>query len=131
MDDELRSRRILENVTMELRADGSDGVMIQQPLLMAQDTGQVMFDWRGNGWLGQSFGFDASNPHQGRLGPNVDVGATGTCHLVAKLQISSLKFWHLLILSLLSSLLICSFKIMKSTQLMVECTLQLGPTSSF
>ena len=55
---------ILENVTMELRADGSDGVMIQQPLLMAQDTGQVMFDWRGNGWLGQSFGFEASNPHQ-------------------------------------------------------------------
>ena len=69
---------ILENVTMELRADGSDGIMIQQPLLMAQDTGQVMFDWRGNGWLGQSFGFDASNPHQGRLGPNADVGATVT-----------------------------------------------------
>jgi len=69
---------ILENVTMELRADGSDGVMIQQPLLMAQDTGQVMFDWRGNGWLGQSFGFDTSNPHQGRLGPNADVGATVT-----------------------------------------------------
>ena len=69
---------ILENVTMELRADGSDGIMIQQPLLMAQDTGQVMLDWRGNGWLGQSFGFDASNPHQGRLGPNADVGATVT-----------------------------------------------------
>jgi len=69
---------ILGNVSMEIRVDGSDGVLIQQPLLMSPDTGQVMFDWRGNGWLGQSFGFDASNPHQGRLGPNADVGATVT-----------------------------------------------------
>ena len=69
---------ILENVSMEIRVDGSDGVSIQQPLLMAPNTGQVLFDWRGNGWLGQSFGFDASNPHQGRLGPNADVGATVT-----------------------------------------------------
>ena len=78
MDDELRSRCNSEKCHYGLRADGSDGVMIQQPLLMAQDTGQVMLDWRGNGWLGQSFGFDASNPHQGRLGPNADVGATVT-----------------------------------------------------
>ena len=69
---------ILENVSMEIRVDGSDGVSIQQPLLMAPNTGQVLFDWRGNGWLGQSFGFDSSNPHQGRLGPNADVGATVT-----------------------------------------------------
>ena len=69
---------ILENVSLEMRVDGSDGVSIQQPLLMAPDTGQVLFDWRGNGWLGQSFGFDSSNPHQGRLGPNADVGATVT-----------------------------------------------------
>ena len=69
---------ILENVSMEIRVDGSDGVSIQQPLLMSPDTGQVMFDWRNNGWLGETFGFDGSNPHQGRLGPNADVGATVT-----------------------------------------------------
>ena len=69
---------ILDNVTMEIRADGTQGVTIQQPLLISQDTGQVLFDWRGNGWLGQSFGFDNTNPHQGRLTPNADVGATVT-----------------------------------------------------
>ena len=69
---------ILENASMEIRVDGSDGVSIQQPLLISPDTGQVIFDWRNNGWLGETFGFDGSNPHQGRLGPNADVGATVT-----------------------------------------------------
>ena len=69
---------VLENVSMEVRVDGSDGVSIQEPLLLSPDTGQVLFDWRGNGWLGQSFGFDGNNPHQGRLSPNADVGATVT-----------------------------------------------------
>ena len=69
---------ILGNVSMEIRVDGSDGVLIQQPLLMSPDTGQVLFDWRGSGWLGQSFAFDGANPHQGRLSPNADVGATVT-----------------------------------------------------
>ncbi|MBT4066193.1 MAG: hypothetical protein HOE76_03140 [Euryarchaeota archaeon] len=68
----------LENVSLEIRADGSNGVSIQQPLLLSPDTGQVLFDWRGNGWLGQTFGFDANNPHQGRLSTNADVGATVT-----------------------------------------------------
>ena len=69
---------VLENVSMEVRVDGSGGVSIQEPLLLSPDTGQVLFDWRGNGWLGQSFGFDGNNPHQGRLSPNADVGATVT-----------------------------------------------------
>ena len=58
---------ILENASMEIRVDGSDGVSIQQPLLISPDTGQVILDWRNNGWLGETFGFDGSNPHQGRL----------------------------------------------------------------
>ena len=69
---------ILENVSMEIMVDGSDGVSIQQPLLLSPDTGQVLFDWRGNGWLGQTNGFDGLNPHQGRLSTNADVGATVT-----------------------------------------------------
>ena len=69
---------ILENLSMEIRVDGSEGVSIQQPLLMSPDTGQVLFDWRNNGWMGETFGFDGANPHQGRLGPNADVGATVT-----------------------------------------------------
>ena len=68
----------LENVSLELRVDGSDGVSIREPLMINPDTGQTLFDWRGNGWLGQTFGFDGANPHQGRLSPNADVGATVT-----------------------------------------------------
>ena len=69
---------ILGNATLEIMVDGTDGVSIQQPLLLSPDTGQVLFDWRGNGWLGQTYGFDGSNPHQGRLSTNADVGATVT-----------------------------------------------------
>ena len=69
---------ILGNVSMEVRVDGSQGVTIQQPLLFSPDTGQVFFDWRNHGWMGQTFGFDSNNPHQARLAPNADVGATVT-----------------------------------------------------
>lgn len=68
----------LENVTMEIRVDGSDDVTAYNPMLISPDTGQVLFDWNGNGWLGQTFEFDSNNPHQGRLSPNADVGATVT-----------------------------------------------------
>ena len=68
----------LENVSMEIRVDGSNDVTAYNPMLISPDTGQVIFDWNGNGWLGQSFGFDVDNPHQGRLSPNADVGATVT-----------------------------------------------------
>ena len=65
----------LDNVSMEIRVDGSEDVMAYNPMLISPDTGQVIFDWNGNGWLGQTVGFDANNPHQGRLSPNADVGA--------------------------------------------------------
>ena len=71
-------RAILGNVSMEIMVDGTEGVTIQQPILLSPDTGQVLFDWRGNGWMGQNSDFDSANPHQGRLGPNADVGATVT-----------------------------------------------------
>ena len=45
---------ILGNVSMEIMVDGTEGVTIQQPLLLSPDTGQVLFDWRGNGWMGQT-----------------------------------------------------------------------------
>lgn len=69
---------IMGNISMEFMADGSDDIMVQEPLLLSPNTGQVLFDWRGNGWLGKTNGFDGSNPHQGRLSPNADVGATVT-----------------------------------------------------
>ena len=69
---------ILENLSFEVRVDGGSGVEIQEPMIIAPNSGQVMFDWRNNGWLGQTNGFDGNNPHQGRLSPNADVGATFT-----------------------------------------------------
>ena len=69
---------VLENLNFEIRVDGGSSVSIQEPLIISPDTGQVMFDWRGNGWLGQTNGFDGNNPHQGRLSPNADVGASFT-----------------------------------------------------
>ncbi len=68
----------LQNLSFDVRVDGSEGVTIVDPLIVSPDTGQTLFDWRNSGWLGQSFGFDGNNPHQGRLASNADVGATFT-----------------------------------------------------
>jgi hypothetical protein len=68
----------LQNLSFEVRVDGGAGITIQEPLIISPDSGQTLFDWRNSGWLGQSFGFDGSNPHQGRLASNADVGATFT-----------------------------------------------------
>ena len=69
---------VVDNLTLEVRVDGGNGISIQEPLIISPDTGNILFDWRTNGWLGQTNGFDAANPHTGRLSPNTDVGATLT-----------------------------------------------------
>ncbi|HIL65050.1 MAG TPA: hypothetical protein EYG33_02670 [Candidatus Poseidoniales archaeon] len=68
----------LDNLSFEIMVDGGNGISIQEPLLVSPDTGLTLFDWRGNGWLGQTESFDGNNPHQGRLSPTSDVGATFT-----------------------------------------------------
>ena len=63
---------------MEIRVNGSDNLMIEEPILTASDTGINLFDWSGLGMLGSSDSFDGANPHSGRLSPNSEAGAVWT-----------------------------------------------------
>ena len=42
---------LLSNVTMEVRVNGSDGMLIQDPVITASDVGINLFDWNGLGML--------------------------------------------------------------------------------
>ena len=69
---------LLSNVTMEVRVNGSDGMIIEEPVITASDVGINLFDWSGLGMLGSSDSFTGPNPHSGRLSPNSDAGAYWT-----------------------------------------------------
>ena len=68
----------LSNVSFQVRVNGSDGLMIEEPLLIANDIGVSLLDWRGLGMLGSADSFVGANPYDGRLAPNSDSGATWT-----------------------------------------------------
>ena len=68
----------LSNVSLQIRVNGSDGLLIEEPILNAADIGINLFDWRGYGMLGSEDDFTGSNPHTGRLNPNSDVTASWT-----------------------------------------------------
>ena len=52
----------ISNVSLQVHVNGSDGLMIDEPLLVANDIGVNLFDWRGLGTLGASDSFDGANP---------------------------------------------------------------------
>ena len=68
----------ISNVSFQIRVNGSDGLMIQEPMLVANDIGINLLDWRGLGTFGAADSFEGTNPHEGRLAPNSDSGATWT-----------------------------------------------------
>ena len=68
----------LSNVSFQVRVNGSDGLMIEEPMLLANDIGINLLDWRGLGSFGSSDSFVGANPYDGRLTPNSDSGATWT-----------------------------------------------------
>ena len=68
----------LSNVSFQVRVDGSNGLMIEEPMLVASDIGVNLLDWRGLGMLGSQDSFAGSNPYTGRMNPNSDSGATWT-----------------------------------------------------
>ena len=68
----------ISNVTLQVHVNGSDGLMIDQPLLVANDIGMNLFDWRGLGTLGAADSFDGANPYSDRLSPNSASGAGWT-----------------------------------------------------
>ena len=69
---------LLSNVTMEVRVNSSDGLMIEEPVITASDVGVNLFDWSGLGMLGSSDSFSGTNPHSGRMAPNSESGAYWT-----------------------------------------------------
>ena len=52
----------VSNVTLQVHVNGSDGLVIDSPLLLAQDTGDRLFDFSGYGNLGALDSFDRFNP---------------------------------------------------------------------
>ena len=68
----------LSNVSFQVRVNGSDGLMIEEPMLVASDVGFNLLDWRGLGMLGSQDSFTGPNPYSGRMSPNSDSGATWT-----------------------------------------------------
>ena len=69
---------LLSNVTMEVRVNGSNNLIIEEPVITASDVGVNLFDWSGLGMLGSSDSFTSQNPHTGRLAPNSESGAYWT-----------------------------------------------------
>ena len=53
--------------------------MINEPLLVANDIGINLFDWRGLGTLGASDSFDGANPYSDRLSPTAPPVQVGLC----------------------------------------------------
>ena len=68
----------ISNASLQIHVNGSNGLMIDQPLLVANDIGVNLFDWRGLGILGASDSFDGANPYSDRLSPNSASGAGWT-----------------------------------------------------
>ena len=68
----------VSNVSLQVYVNGSDGLAIDSPLLLAQDTGDRLFDFSGNGPLGALDSFDGFNPYADRLAPNSATGAGWT-----------------------------------------------------
>ncbi|MDE0708389.1 MAG: hypothetical protein OSB33_05510, partial [Candidatus Poseidoniales archaeon] len=65
----------IENLTFEIRVDGSNGTWIEEPQLFLPDAPASVLDWRGLGSLGQQNDFMNGDPHSGWLSPNSDSNA--------------------------------------------------------
>jgi len=68
----------VSNVTLQVHVNGSDGLVIDSPLLLAQDTQDRLFDFSGYGDLGALDSFDGFNPYADRLAPNTASAAGWT-----------------------------------------------------
>ena len=73
---ELAPGALIENLSFEIRVNGSNGTWIEQPQLSFVDTQTSIMDWRGLGGFGQQNDLMGSDPHSSRLTPNADAGAS-------------------------------------------------------
>ncbi len=58
---------IVDNLTFEVRVNGSNGTWVEQPQLNFVDTQVSIMDWRGFGGFGQQNDFISPEPHSSRL----------------------------------------------------------------
>ena len=65
----------IDNLTFEIRVNGSDGIWVEEPQILLPDAPASLLDWRGLGALGQQNNFIGSDPHTSRLSPNSDSNA--------------------------------------------------------
>ena len=68
----------ISNISLQVHVNGSNGLSIDSPLLVSQDTGDRFFDFSGYGKLGALDSFDGLNPYADRLAPNSATGAGWT-----------------------------------------------------
>ncbi len=68
----------ISNVSLQVYVNGSDGLVIDSPLLLARDTSDRLFDFSGYGPMGSLNSFDGLNPYADRLAPNSATGAGWT-----------------------------------------------------
>ncbi|MDP6326324.1 MAG: two-component regulator propeller domain-containing protein, partial [Candidatus Thalassarchaeaceae archaeon] len=73
---ELAPGAMIENLSFEVRVNGSNGTWIEQPQLSFVDTQTSIMDWRGLGGFGQQNNLMGSDPHSSRLSPNSEAGAS-------------------------------------------------------
>ncbi len=66
----------IENLSFEVRVNGSNGTWVEQPQLSFVDTQTSIIDWRGLGGFGQQNDLIGLDPHSSRLSPNSDSGAS-------------------------------------------------------
>jgi hypothetical protein len=67
---------MVENLSFEVRVNGSNGTWVEQPQLSFVDTQTPIMDWRGLGGFGQQNDLMGADPHSSRLTPNADTGAS-------------------------------------------------------
>ena len=65
----------IDNLTFEIRVNGSNGTWIEEPQILLPDGPASMLDWRGLGGFGQQNNFVGPNPHSSRLSPLSDANA--------------------------------------------------------
>jgi hypothetical protein len=66
---------VIDNLTFEVRVNGSDGIWADQPQLLLPDAPASILDWRGLGGFGVQDNFIGADPHSSRLSPNSDSNA--------------------------------------------------------
>ena len=76
----------MRNISFEVRVDGQNGLSLMHPEIYAPEAGSSILDWSAGGGLGRLLDFTGTDPHNGRMAPRSDAGATWTLPEGATIQ---------------------------------------------